>query len=481
MGTDFLTNRLLGLTKTTSPFYAVYAFLIQTTIYLSVTAIFIILFKLIFKNRLKAKWHFLIWAVLLIRLIIPSLPTSPVSVFNTVKLDENTVIQSSFRSYNIENSKDDEDNYTVAVGLQKMIEDDNDDASEGKSVMGYAIQIDEIVTYVWAGGTLLLLGYFITILAVYRHKLKKHRRECDDNTLHILDICKEKLNIKRNIALYFADTTPMLIGLFKPSIYIPENLSEAEKEATLFHELSHMKHLDILWSAVATLVLCLNWFNPIMWFSFFIFKRDIEVYCDQRTLKYTENKQSYAMLLFKTATAGKEKYVPGTTSLQSGKADVKRRIRYMAKYKKPTLTITAVAVTMVTLILLCCLTNAQGEKEIASLNPTEITKNFFASFEKSDYQNMKQYCTENCKKFYFHNGDVDGMAWAKLTEIGEEKIDKNTCSIYVSVEMETVKRSALYPETSTSFFVVLIKGDDGSWLIDEFPTLPTSEFNVSLN
>ena len=58
MGTDILTNWLLGLTKTTSPFYEVYAFLIQTTIYLSVTAIFIILFKLIFKNRLKAKWHF---------------------------------------------------------------------------------------------------------------------------------------------------------------------------------------------------------------------------------------------------------------------------------------------------------------------------------------------------------------------------------------------------------------------------------------
>ena len=144
----------------------------------------------------------------------------------------------------------------------------------------------------------------------------------------------------------------------------------------------------------------------------------------------------------------------------------------MAKFKKPTLTITAVAVTMVTLILLSCLTNAQVKKEIASLNPTEITENFFASFEESDYQKMKLYCTEKCKKSFFHNGDVDGMAWAKLTEIGEEKIDKNTCSIYVSVEMETVKRSALYPETSTSFFVVLIKDDNGSWLIDDFPTLP---------
>lgn len=376
MKTDILTNWFLGLANSTSPFFAVYSFLIQTTVYLSVTALLIILFKLIFKNSLKAKWHFLIWTVLLIRLIIPSLPTSPVSVFNTVKVDENVVIQSSFRNYINEDTKSEDDGeYTVAKGLQKMIEADNDDVPENKSEIGYTIQIDAIVTYIWAGGTLFLLGYFITILAVYRHKLKKRRMECDDNTLHMLDICKEKLNIKRNIALYFADTTPMLIGLVKPSIYIPENLSEAEKETTLFHELSHMKHLDILWSAVATLVLCLNWFNPIMWLSFFIFKRDIEVYCDQRTLKFTESKQSYAMLLFKTATSGKEKYVLGTTSLQSGKTDVKRRIRYMAKFKKPTLAITAVAVMMATLILLSCLTNAQGEKEISTIkNPANGCK-----------------------------------------------------------------------------------------------------------
>lgn len=365
MKNQLLVDWLLGLAPKLSPTYITYSWLIHTTIYVTITALFIILFKQIFKNRLKAKWHFLIWAVLLIRLIMPVLPSSPVSVFNTVKVDESVIEQISYRSIvtppDNDNINPDEDHYTVAQGLQKMVEADR---SDGNGISGGIVQgnnitifsVDRVVVYTWLGGVLILLGYFITVLVIYRHRLKKSRRECGELTL--LDKCKEQLNIKRMVRVYYADTTPMLIGLFKPAIYVPEDLNEAELGATLLHELNHMKHLDVLWSAIATIVLCLNWFNPIIWISFFMFKRDLEVYCDERTLMHTENKQSYAMLLLKTATARKEKFVLGTTSLQSGKADVKRRIRYMAKYKKLKAVGTVLAVVLVSTLLMGCLTNA---------------------------------------------------------------------------------------------------------------------------
>ncbi|MBR1483393.1 MAG: hypothetical protein IJ598_10560 [Ruminococcus sp.] len=361
MKNQLLVDWLLGLAPKLSPTYITYSWLIHTTIYVTITALFIILFKLIFRNRLKAKWHFLIWVVLLIRFIVPVLPSSPVSFFNTVKVDESVIEQSSYQSIVSSSDKDndnpDENHYTVAQGLQKMVEaEQNTEDHKSVATSGYTIQIDAIVTYVWLGGTVVLLGYFITVLAIYRHKLKRSRREYDNLTL--LDKCKDQLQIKRIVRVYYADTTPMLIGLFKPSVYVPDGLSEAELEATLLHELNHMKHLDVLLSAIATFVLCLNWFNPIIWISFFMFKRDLEVYCDDRTLKHTENKQSYAMLLLKTATARKERFVLGTTSLQSGKADVKRRIRYMAKYKKLKAVGTVLAVVLVSTLLMGCLTNA---------------------------------------------------------------------------------------------------------------------------
>lgn len=103
--------------------------------------------------------------------------------------------------------------------------------------------------------------------------------------------------------------------------------------------------------------------------------------------------------------------------------------------------------------------------------PTDVTKKFFSAFESSDYTTMKAYCTEKCVEYYFHDGDVDGMVWAKLIESGEEEIvDDHIINIFVTVEMETAKTSALYPETETSFYVELIQNDTGAWLINGFPT-----------
>lgn len=371
-----LVGWLLDLTPHGAPFYDTYSWLIQSTIYLSVTAVFILLFKLIFKNRLKARWHFLIWAILLIRFLVPVLPATPVSVFNAVKIDESIIEQSSYQAIVTlpENEKVDSiDDSLVANGLQKTVKPNyeyGNGISETTISQDYVsiINIDRIVVFTWLGGAVLLLLYFVIVYAVCIRRLKKQRKTCDNNINTILDRCKEQLGIKRNVRIYYADTTPTLIGLFRPSIYLPDTYSEAELRNVLLHELCHMKHMDVLWSLLAVLILCMSWFNPILWACFFLFKRDIEVYCDERTLRYAEDKQSYAMLLLKTATSRKERFVLGTTSLQSGKADVKQRIRFMAKFKKPSVALVLIAVVLVGVMTTACLTNPSGKDTSANTN-----------------------------------------------------------------------------------------------------------------
>ena len=126
--------------------------------------------------------------------------------------------------------------------------------------------------------------------------------------------------------------------------------------------------------------------------------------------------------------------------------------------------------------------NEQGKVEILNVEyfnleesvkePGEIAENFFSAFEKANYESMETFCTEECVDKYFHEGDVFGMVWAKATKIGEiqNNLNENVCGILVDVEMETAKTSALYPETETSFYVVLKKQSDESWLIDSFVT-----------
>lgn len=374
MTTTAFLNWLYQLSDT-SPAYYIFNFLIQTTIYLSITAIFILLFKLIFKNKIPAKLHVAIWVLLLIRFVVPALPESPVSVFNAARVSEESVRQASYQviineapveiaeSSVTEVASTEEDTKTVCEMMQHIIETTSDSSTSS----GTIIPIDTYVSVIWAVGSGIMIIYFLIIYIIYTGRLRKSRRECKELTLEILKSCKTTLKIKRNLSIYYADTSPMLIGIFRPTLYLPDTYSDSEVRDVILHELCHMKNFDIPFTMLATLLLCLNWFNPIIWISFFVFKRDIEVFCDERTLRYSADKQNYARLLLKTATSRKEKFVLGTTSLQSGKADVKRRIKYMAFFKKPA-ELTVVAVIFAVLIIsACCLTNSVNYEYSSSL------------------------------------------------------------------------------------------------------------------
>ena len=364
MSPNTLSDFLFALEQVAQPLWF---WIVQGAVFTTATALLIIIFKLIFKNRISAKWHFLVWGILLIRLVFPVLPSTPVSIFNFAKMDEQSVTSSSVVNIVSQEGyyrQSDEPRYSVTFGENAVPDNKaDDDGGVYYNTNVHAFRFGEFFAMILAAEALLLSVYFIIVLVIYRRGLKKKRRVCDEKALSVFNSCKEKLGIKRTVRLYFADTTPVLTGLFRPSIYIPDSYSEHELEAVLIHELCHLKHLDVLWSGVAAAILCLNWYNPVIWVSFFMFKRDIELYCDERTLKFTGNKQSYAKLLLKTVA--KNRYVLGTSSLQSGKSDVKRRIKFLAKYKKIT-AVAVIAVILAAAISVICLTNATEKQSGAS-------------------------------------------------------------------------------------------------------------------
>lgn len=137
---------------------------------------------------------------------------------------------------------------------------------------------------------------------------------------------------------------------------------------------------------------------------------------------------------------------------------------------------------IICLLSLCICLNACGEQnnssggadvsEKSNGQPLEVAEMFFDAFETSDYALMKTYCTEECIDTYFHDGDVNGMVWAKAVKLAEEPeiLNENECGVFADVEMETAKTSALYGESETSFYVILKKTDNGSWEISRFAT-----------
>ena len=74
--------------------------------------------------------------------------------------------------------------------------------------------------------------------------------------------------------------TPFLLGLFRPAIYLPSGLPEDEREYVLAHEIAHKRHGDCVWKLLGYGLLCVYWFDPLVWLGYNLFCRDLELACD---------------------------------------------------------------------------------------------------------------------------------------------------------------------------------------------------------
>lgn len=348
---------------------------IETALYVSVTALFVLLFKQLFKNKLSARWQVFIWLILAVRMIVPSLPQSRFSVFNAFDLpkeqkevqtafseneqetDFNTVLPATPETEAIKENPSETVNFTLPTE-----ETAPTPAITPKSGTFRLLSADFIVPFIIRCGAAVLLLYFVLVYIINLAKIKKQGKKAKDNALQLLHDCKNTVGVKRKVSLVYYGKSPMLMGVIKPVIVLPEDFSDKEKQDIIIHELCHLKNGDIFALWLAVFLLCTSWYNPIIWLCFFTFRRDIEVYCDSRVLEYAVNKKEYAELLVRTALK-KNSFIAGTTSLQNGEKEVERRIKYMAYFKKPKVIWIMIIAAIAVVISVLCLTNAKDKEE----------------------------------------------------------------------------------------------------------------------
>ncbi len=329
--------------------------LIDMTIYMTVTATAVLLFKALFRNRISARWQLLVWTLLIVRLFVPKLPENRVSVYNAVP------------RYTYSQNLTEEARQSETELLPPMLKSEaaaRDTAEKSFSAVTAA-------GAVWYIGAAALGLYFLLAYAVYSHRLGKLPEVKNERIYHILKECAEKVGVKKQIRLISHGRIPHLKGFFKPVIVLPEDCSEDGMHDIFIHELCHMKHGDVLLLWLSAIVLCVNWFNPVIWYSFFVFRRDVEIYCDERTLRHCESKKKYARLLLGTAL-GKNRFMLGTIALMNGKKEVSQRIRRMAFFRKPTAAGCAAIAVIAVLICAVCLTNGMSDYSMSGDKISEV-------------------------------------------------------------------------------------------------------------
>lgn len=152
--------------------------------------------------------------------------------------------------------------------------------------------------------------------------------------------------------------SPFVMGLFHPKIYLPASLTHAEKRYILLHEQTHIRRLDHLVKIVSFAVLCLHWFNPLVWLAFFLCGKDMEMSCDESVIKQlgSEVKKDYSSSLLSLATGRR---IVGGSPLAFGEGDTKSRIKNVLNYKRPAFWVVMVSVLAVVVIGVGLMANPQ--------------------------------------------------------------------------------------------------------------------------
>jgi len=166
----------------------------------------------------------------------------------------------------------------------------------------------------FAGFAVFLL--MLIIKAVSQRKYIINLYECrDEVTIKMLNALKKQMNIKQNISILMDSkyAMPMLYGLINPKIILPQKTVDGDLsklQLILTHELIHSKQLDVLKLWIIEICMCINWFNPIMYFIKNIITQDMELSCDEHVIKHADKSNLYEYSRIIAEYSTKHKFSP---------------------------------------------------------------------------------------------------------------------------------------------------------------------------
>lgn len=282
---------------------------------MSLTAGVVILFVLAARLPLKRApklFSYLLWAVVLFRLLCPVSFSSALSLFRAVEVPEvSGAVYGQF--------------HQMAGAPAQALPASPLPGTPAAAVPETAA---DPLAVLWLAGAAALLVYGAVSLLRLRRRLA------------------EAVPLEGRVYLADRIPSPFVLGVFRPRIYLPSSLPEAERGYILLHERTHLRRGDHLFRLLAFAALAVHWFNPLVWLAFFLSERDMEMACDEAVMRRSgqDIRAAYAASLLRLSTG--RRFAAGIP-LAFGEGDPKGRIRNVMRYKKPLLGAAAVSLAAV--------------------------------------------------------------------------------------------------------------------------------------
>ncbi len=279
--------------------------ILEYTAAVTIIGLFIWVVKLIFHDKLDARWHYFIWLVLLVRLLVPfrfGLISTTISVFQDIPLGK-------------------------WIEMGRLL-------AEKKGYGEAVVALGKL----WLWGAVLLGGFYLAMWAVLRIRIAGAPK-ADVEVRGYVDGIAGKYGLKSCSDIrIMKSSTPFICGVVRPVLVLPEDWGILSgKEAVIVHELLHKRFGDVLINLGIHLIRVINWFNPVIWLLTSVIQNDSEALCDQRVLEYCgeENIRNYGETLIAMSEGKRRNYVKvGTSDMASSYRNMRTRIRRIRDFRK---------------------------------------------------------------------------------------------------------------------------------------------------
>ena len=316
----------------------------------------------VFKKVLDARFRYVLWLLPALRLMVPYSIQSAMSIWNIVVLPAlpaglttagNSGMEQTLAGINVLPAS-----ATVITTSSQKAMQATAPSMDGLNAMNAAL-LNWIQLLSSIGMALGVLGSLaaLTMMVINNiriaHRLRRAERVLMDSKVPVL----------------LADSfpSPCLIGLLRPCIAITTEVIKSKVlfDMVLRHEMMHYRRHDHLWTALRSVLLCLWWWNPLVWLAAYYSREDCETACDEAVINNMslEDRQQYGMSLIALLrkTPSTRSLLLSTTAMQSSKRAMKERITMIANWKKKGRFATICIVLCVALLLPVLCTSAIGQ------------------------------------------------------------------------------------------------------------------------
>ena len=434
--------------------------LIETSLMASILVGFILCIKILLRNKLTPRWQYMLWIVLMIRLLLPWSPDSSYSIYSLLFYHSSVseVIPKNMPS-STESMMNIESDHTVELESNADTVTENSKPEVNVSVeQQTTFSLYKIALYVWLVGVIVLAAItFITNRRLYSY-IKKQPDITDEQIVTIFNRCKQSMKMKKEVSLRLAGkiSSPTVFSFFRPKVLLSKKhmkvLNEQQLQYVFYHELAHIKRNDVAVNWIMYSLLLLNWFNLILWYAYFCMREDQELACDAYALTFIDKEEQIAY--GHTIITLLENYsyqAPSLANLSRNKRTLKRRIVMIKKFQKKSYRLSLLGIIVIVAIASLSLFNARAaEGKEKQEDKVEQSKDAF-----QNAVDMLFGTEENARKEFSYSNRV----YEKKTDylyLAEKALTKDEFEQYIKLYKDILniqkKGTTGNYESDTSYF-----------------------------